>query len=85
MDYGGRFIDAAIQLQAGKTLEYGPSKKVAKLPENAGIDATKTIFKQVCRCHYITSLVTDWSIVTPCHQDYLQIHSKRGCVVLTLF
>ena len=56
MDYGGRFIDAALQLQKGVALEYG-SGKVAKVPEEEGVEASKVVFKQVRKAVYINSSV----------------------------
>ena len=47
MDYGGRLIDAGMQLQKGLALEYGSAGKVATVPEEVGVDASKVVFKQV--------------------------------------
>ena len=47
MDYGGRLLDAGMQLQKGMALEYGSAGKVATVPEEAGVDASKVVFKQV--------------------------------------
>ena len=48
MEYSGRFIDAALAIQAGKGVEFGKGQ-VARLPTGAGLDATRVIFKQVLK------------------------------------
>ena len=54
MDYSGRFIDAALSIQAGKEVEFGEGQ-VARLPRNEGVDATRVVFKQVTVAPYIRS------------------------------
>ena len=49
MEYCGRFVDAAMQIQEGKSVTFNGAdgaKSEAKLP--SGTDAAKVIFKQVC-------------------------------------
>lgn len=47
VDYAGRYIDAAIQLQKGQVVEYGSPTKVAQVPRIGGADPEKVTFKQV--------------------------------------
>lgn len=46
VDYSGRFIDAAMAIQAGKRVEFGEGQ-VARLPADDGIDPARVTFKQV--------------------------------------
>ena len=46
VEYSGRFINAALAIQAGKGVEFGEGQ-VARLPTDGGVDATRVVFKQV--------------------------------------
>ena len=46
VDFSGRFVDAAMEIQAGKVLQYGSKKQVAKCPTEA--EPSRVQFKQVC-------------------------------------
>ena len=45
VDFCGRFVDAAIKIQAGKVLHYGSKNQVAKCPSEA--EPSRVQFKQV--------------------------------------
>ncbi len=47
VDYSGKFIDAAVKLQQGKSLVFGSPKEVATVPIDNGVDVSRVTFKQV--------------------------------------
>ncbi len=49
VDYSGRFVDAAMSIKQGKTVEYGDGATASLASSSlvAGIDASRASFKQV--------------------------------------
>ena len=46
IDYSGRFLNAAMDIQSGKDVKFG-GDKVASFPDGENVDTTKVVFKQV--------------------------------------
>ena len=62
VDFCGRFLDAAVKIQRGEEVRYGPDDTVVRLPSVAGLHLKKVDFKQVRETfdrHGLTTLHCD--------------------------